>query len=149
MFLKLKSKYMRHIKLYEEFKRNITINSNKEVEMTVRFLLKKNIKSELLQRKIREKFIEKLKPPFNFNDLTFYSFDIDFISNVPYKGKLIASEYAIKSKVAFSSDAPTNKKDLDNLIKEGIYQFLRLEEDTYFSDEVELTSVVAFEFKNS
>lgn len=139
---------MRHIKLYEEYKKNIIINTEKEVEITVRFLLNKNIKSKLLQRKIKEKFIEKLKPPFKFNDLTFYSFDIDFISDVPYNGKLIALEYAIKSKVSIDSDAPKNDKDLDRLIKKGITQFLKLEEDAYFSNEVELTVVVAFEYKN-
>lgn len=140
---------MRHIKLYEEFKKEEFFNIKKEIEMTFRFLLKKNVKSEVLQRKIKEKFIEQVKPPFNFNDLTFYSFDIDYISDVPYRGNLMSSEYAIKTKVAVEPDAPKNSNDLDRLIKSGIIQFLKLEENKYFTDEVEQSIVISFEYINS
>lgn len=140
---------MRHIRLYEEFKKEIVFDSEKEIEMTFRFLLNKNVKSETLQRKIKERFIERIKPPFNFNDLTFYSFDIDFISDLPYKEKRMASEYAIKAKVAVEPDAPKNSKDLDRMIKSGLTQFLKLEEDKYFANEVEQSIVISFEYKNS
>lgn len=140
---------MRHIRLYEEFKKEMVFNSEKEIEMTFRFLLNKNVKSETLKRKIKERFIERIKPPFNFNDLTFYSFDIDFISDLPYKEKRMASEYAIKAKVAVEPDAPKNSKDLDRMIKSGLTRFLKLEEDKYFANEVEQSIVISFEYKNS
>lgn len=140
---------MSHIHLYEEFKKQVIFNEKKEIEMTFRFLLKKNVKSEVLQRKIKEKFIEQIKPPFNFNDLTFYSFDIDYISDVPYRGKLMSSEYAIKTKVAVEPDAPKNSNDLDRLIKAGIIQFLKLEKNKYFENEVEQSIVISFEYINS
>lgn len=140
---------MRHIKLYEEFRKEMVFNSEKEIEMTFRFLLKKNVKSETLKRKIKERFIERIKPPFNFNDLTFYSFDIDFICDLPYKENRMASEYAIKAKLAVEPDAPQNSKDLDKMIKAGLTQFLKLEEDKYFANEVEQSIVIFFEYKNS
>lgn len=139
---------MRHIKLYEEFNKEVSFNQEKEIEVTFRFLLKNNIKSETLKRKIKERFIEKIKPPFFFNDLAFYSFDIDFIADIPYKKNKIASEYAIKAKIAVESDAPKSVKDLDKLIKSGITQFLKLEEDKYFQNEVEESIIVSFEYMN-
>jgi len=139
---------MRHIRLYEDFKKQLIFDSEKEIEMTFRFLMKKDIKSETLKRKIKERFIERIKPPFNFNDLTFYSFDIDFICDVPYKNNRMASEYAIKAKVAVEPDAPKNSKDLDKMIKVGLTQFLKLEEDEYFKDEVEQSIVISFEYVN-
>lgn len=139
---------MRHIKLYEDFKKEEIFNQEKEIEVTFRFLLKDNIKSETLKRKIKERFIERIKPPFYFNDLTFYSFEIDFIADIPYKKKKIASEYAIKTKVAIENDAPKSVKDLDKLIKSGITQFLKLEEDKYFQNEVEESIIVSFEYMN-
>lgn len=139
---------MRHIKLYEDFKKEEIFNQEKEIEVTFRFLLKDNIKSETLKRKIKERFIERIKPPFYFNDLTFYSFEIDFIADIPYKKKKISSEYAIKTKVAIENDAPKSVKDLDKLIKSGITQFLKLEEDKYFQNEVEESIIVSFEYMN-
>jgi VIT1/CCC1 family predicted Fe2+/Mn2+ transporter len=50
---------------------------------------------------------------------------------------MMASEYAIKAKVDVDIDAPKNSKDFDRLIKAGIVQFLKLEEDKYFQNEVE------------
>ena len=139
---------MRHIKLYETFKKELKINSERDVELTFRFILKRNAKSETLQRKIKEKFIERIKPPFYFNDLTFYSFDIDYVADIPQK-QFVASEYAIKAKVTIDNDAPKNMKDLDRLIKNGIIQFLKLEEDRYFEQEVEESIVVSFEYINT
>lgn len=140
---------MRHIRLYEDFKKELIFDLEKEIEMTFRFLLRNNVKSETLKRKIKERFIERIKPPFNFNDLTFYSFDIDFICDVPYKSKRLASEYAIKAKVAVEPDAPKSSKDLDRMIKAGLTQFLKLEEDKYFVNEVEQSIVISFSYTKS
>jgi hypothetical protein len=137
---------MRHIKLYETFKKELEFNSEKEIELTFRFLLNRNAKSETLKRKIKEKFVERMKPPFFFNDLIFHSFEIDYISDIPYKNNLLASEYAIKAKVSVDKDAPKNAKDLDILIKNGIIQFLKLEEDNFFQQEVMESIIVSFEY---
>lgn len=139
---------MNHIKLYEEFKREIEFNSEREIELTFRFLLQPGVSPQSLKRKIKEKFIERIKPPFNFNDLTFYSFNIDHISEVPYENNRMASEYAIKAKVSVDKDAPKNSKDLDRLIKIGIVQFLKLEEDKYFQNEIDKSILVSFEYLN-
>ncbi len=139
---------MNHIKLYEEFKKELEFNTEKEIELTFRFVLKQNINPQTLKRKIKERFIERIKPPFNFNDLTFYSFDIDYVSDVPLTKNMMASEYAIKAKVDIDGDAPKNSKDLDKLIKIGIVQFLKLEEDKYFQNEVEESILISFEYLN-
>jgi hypothetical protein len=139
---------MNHIKLYEQFKKELEFNTEKEIELTFRFVLKQNTNPQIVKRKIKERFIERIKPPFNFNDLTFYSFDIDYISDVPYSKNMMASEYAIKAKVDVDIDAPKNSKDLDKLIKAGIVQFLKLEEDKYFQNEVEDSILVSFEYLN-
>ena len=50
---------MRHIRLYEDFKKELIFDSEKEIEMTFRFLLRNNVKGETLKRKIKERFIER------------------------------------------------------------------------------------------
>jgi hypothetical protein len=135
----------RYIKLYEEFSNDLEITLEKEIEVTFRFLLRKGVKSELLKRMINERFIERIKPPFTYSDIIYYSFDIDHIADIPMKGNRIQSEYAIKAKIVFE-DVTLDPKTIDKMIKRGIANFLKLEEDSYFKDEVEKSTIVSMDY---
>lgn len=134
------------IKLFEQFLKDLDISLEREIEVTFRFLLKENIKSETLLRKIEQRFVQKTKPPFKYHDFTFYEFDIDFVSDIPLKNKRIESEYAIKAKVKFDDDANLNSKEMDRMLKDAMSEFLKLEEDKYFSDEVEESVIISYEY---
>jgi hypothetical protein len=135
----------RYIKLYEEFREDLEITLQREIDVTFRFLLWRGVKSETLQRKIKEKFIESIKPPFTYSDITFYSFDMDHISDIPLKSNKIQSEYGVKAKLVFEN-VELDEIGINEMIKRGISNFLKLEEDEYFENEVEKSKIVSIDF---
>lgn len=138
----------RNIILFEDFFSDFEISLERELLVTFRFLLKKNVSSHTLQRKIKDKFIDQITPPFEYNDFIFHEFSIDFISDIPLKNKRIESEYAIKAKVKFGEDAPVSSKEIDRSLRNGIIKFLKLEENEEFSEEVEETVIISYEYIN-
>jgi hypothetical protein len=136
------------IKLFEDFLKEFEISLEREVQVTFRFLLKEGVKSETLLRKIEDKFIQEVKPPFEYEDFIFYEFQIDFISDIPLRNKRIESEYAIKAKVKFDENSNLNSKEMDRVLRDGITKFLKLEEDEHFSDEIEESIIVSYEYLN-
>ena len=133
-----------YIKLYEDFAKKMEITLQKEIDVTIRFMLHKNVKSETFQRKIKENFIESIKPPFTYSDITFYSFDMDYISDIPMKNR-VESEYGIKAKLVFD-DVELTDVIIDKMIKRGIASFLKLEEDINFADIVESSYIVSLNY---
>jgi hypothetical protein len=138
----------KNIKLFEDFFKNYDISLERELIVTFRFLLKKDVKSETLLRKIKDRFIDQVKPPFKYGDFTFYEFEIDFISDIPLKNKRVESEYAIKAKIKFDEDAPISSTEIDRSLRNGIIKFLKLEEYTEFEEEVEETIIISYEYIN-
>lgn len=135
------------VKLYEEFITDVEETLAKEIQVTFRFLLKEGIKGETLKNKIETKFIESIKPPFNYKNLTFKKFEIDHIGDIEEDSRII-SEYAIKADVVINDESELNSKVIERHIKKGIERFLRLENKVYFSDEVERTTIIEYQYNN-
>lgn len=135
----------KYIKLYEEYVENVEISLQREIDVTIRFLVRENVKTETLQRKIEQRFIESIKPPFTYSDITFYSFDIDHISDIPLGQNRFESEYGIKAKLVFD-DVELDDLTIDKMIKRGITSFLKLEEDSYFLDDIESSTIVSLDY---
>ena len=138
----------RNVKLFEDYFSDFETPLERELLVTFRFLLKKGVKSQTLQRKITDKFIDQIKPPFEYDDFTFHEFMIDFISDIPLKNKRIESEYAIKAKIKFGEDAPLSSKEIDRSLRKGIIKFLKLEEYQEFNEDIEETVIISYEYIN-
>lgn len=136
---------MKFIKVFEQFEKSIGINVEYEVETTFRFLLKRGVSPDTLHRKIKEKFVEQLKPPFTYNDILYNDFEIAHIADIPVKNGT-ESEYTIKAVVSINiGDKKISNRKIDNMIRRGITTFLKLEEDKFFSKEVALSTIISYD----